>query len=155
MAVERIIRYLANIPRYGLIFTRISSQALHAFSNVGQVGDCNDRHSIGGYYVFLDRDLISQCLRKQRTVARFSIETKCKCLVDMSAIIMWIEYLLRNLHALPLHTHTLQCNNLFAIYLTAGLVFHARTKHAEINYHFIRERLTCEQLYVPFMSSND
>jgi hypothetical protein len=49
----------------------------------------------------------------------------------------------------------LWCDNLGATYLSVNPVFHARTKHIEIDYHFVRERVARKQLNVQFISTND
>ena len=49
----------------------------------------------------------------------------------------------------------LWCDNLGATYLAANPVFHARAKHREIDFHFVRERVTNGQLQIRFVSSKD
>jgi hypothetical protein len=54
---------------------------------------------------------------------------------------MWIQILLKEIgvHAPP--AARLWCDNLGAKYLSSNPVFHARTKHIEVDYHFVRERV--------------
>lgn len=49
----------------------------------------------------------------------------------------------------------LWCDNLEAVYLTANPLFHVRTKHIEVDYHFIRERVARKLLKIKFISSKD
>jgi hypothetical protein len=68
---------------------------------------------------------------------------------------MWINSLLAELGVTQQHAHVLWCDNLGATYLTVNLVFHARTKHIEIEFHFVRKRVAEGALLVKFISSND
>jgi histone deacetylase 1/2 len=47
------------------------------------------------------------------------------------------------------------CDNLGATYLSGNPIFHARTKHIEIDFHFIRERISNKLLDIRFISSKD
>lgn len=47
------------------------------------------------------------------------------------------------------------CDNIGATYMTANPVFHARTKHIEVDYHFVRERVARKLLQVEYISTND
>jgi hypothetical protein len=49
----------------------------------------------------------------------------------------------------------LWCDNLRATYLSANPVFHARTKHDEIDYVSVHERVARKQLYIRFISTQD
>jgi hypothetical protein len=52
-------------------------------------------------------------------------------------------------------TAKLWCDNLGAKYLCVNLVFHAGTKHMEVDYHFVRERVAQKLLQIDFVSSGD
>nr|KAJ0210511.1 hypothetical protein LSAT_V11C400165950 [Lactuca sativa] len=52
-------------------------------------------------------------------------------------------------------TPTLWCDNLGAIYLSANPMFHARTKHVEVDFHFDREKVAQGNLSVKFISTDD
>ena len=68
---------------------------------------------------------------------------------------IWVESLLKELGVSQQRVPVLWCDNLGATYLTANPVFHARTKHIKIDFHFVRERVASGALEVRFISSND
>ncbi|XP_019184565.1 PREDICTED: uncharacterized protein LOC109179510 [Ipomoea nil] len=140
--VKRVLQYIKGTLDYVLQLTVSETSALHAYSDSDWASCPLDRKSIGGYVVFLGSNLISWLSRKQRTVARSSTEAEYKALADVAAEVASIVSLLREL---GLHTGvppTLWCDNLGATYTCANPVFHARTKHAEIDFHFVRDK--CE-----------
>ncbi|XP_019181389.1 PREDICTED: uncharacterized protein LOC109176413 [Ipomoea nil] len=113
------------------------------------------RKSTSGYAVFLGSNLISWLSRKQRTVARSSIEAEYKPLADVSAEVTWVVSLLRELGMHTGKPSTLWCDNLGATYLCANPVFHAGTKHVEIDYHFVRDKVGSGDMVVNFISTKD
>jgi hypothetical protein len=50
---------------------------------------------------------------------------------------------------------TLWCDSLGATFLAANPMFHARMKHIEIDFHFVREKVAAGTLKVRFISSRD
>jgi len=105
--------------------------------------------------VYLDSTPISWKSVKQRTVARSSTEAEYKALVDGTAEILWIRSLLAELWISTSSMTMLWCDNLGATFLSANPVFHARTKHVEVDYHFIRDRVAKREIQVRFISSKD
>jgi histone deacetylase 1/2 len=131
--VKRIVWYLQGTASYGLHITRGSSLSLHGFTDADWAGSLDDRKSIGGYLVYLGRTPISWKSGKQRPVARSSTEAEYKALADGIAEILWIRALLSNLHFSPDPITILWCDNLGATYLSVNPIFHARTKHVEVD----------------------
>jgi histone deacetylase 1/2 len=154
-AVKSILRYLQATSSYGLHITWDSFLFLHCFSDADWAASIDDRKSTGDYLVHRGSTPISSKSRKQRTVARSSTEAEYKALADGTAEILWIRSLLLELRLSSSSSTTLWCDNLGATFLSANPVFHARTKHVEVDYHFIRDRVANKEIQVRFISSKD
>jgi hypothetical protein len=83
------------------------------------------------------------------------LKRNIKALADGTAEILWIRSLLTELRVPSSTVTTLWCDNLGATFLSANPVFHARTKHVEVDYHFVRDRVTKQEIQVRFISSKD
>ena len=139
----------------GLCLTKSSTDLLSAFSDADWVGNPDDRRSTRGYVIFFGGNLISWSSRKQSTVSRSSTEAEYKAVADATAELIWIQVLLRELGISQARTPSLWCDNIGATYLSANPIFHRRTKHVEVDYHFVRERVSTRQLDVRLISSKD
>jgi hypothetical protein len=69
--------------------------------------------------------------------------------------LIWIQYLLREFGISQDQPPVLWCDNIGATYLSSNPVFHARTKHIEVDYHFVRERVAQKLLQIKFILSKD
>jgi histone deacetylase 1/2 len=86
-------------------------------------------------------------------LSRSSTEAEYKALAN--AELIWVEALVRKLGVTLKEKPCLWCDNIGATYLSANPVFHARTKHIEVDFFFVRERVATKQLRVRFISSKD
>jgi hypothetical protein len=98
----------------------------------------DDNKSISGYFIFLSKNLLSWSSKKQPTISRSDTEAEYKAIANVTAEILWIQSLFREL-AISLSTAPLiYCDNIGATYLSSNPAFHARTKHIEIDYYFVK-----------------
>ena len=153
--VKRILRYLKGTMSTGLKFTKSACNIVSAFSDADWAGCPDDRRSTGGFCVFFGPNLISWSARKQATVSRSSTEAEYKSLANATAEIIWVQTLLRELGVAHSSVARLWCDNIGATYLSASPVFHARTKHIEVDYHFVRERVASKLLDIRFIPTGD
>jgi hypothetical protein len=153
-AAKRILRYVQgslNLLKVG----NSKTMEVSAFSDADWAGCVDDRRLTGGFAVFLGKNLISWSARKQPTVSRSSTEAEYKSLANATAEMIWVQKLLMELGVPHPPQARLWCDNIGAKYLSANPVFHARTKHIEIDFHFVRERVAQKLLEISFISTKD
>lgn len=152
-AVKRLLRYIKWTITHGL---HIQSGPLHlsAFTNADWAGDPIDRRSTSGFVVFLGRNPISWSAKKQPTVARSSTEAEYRAMAHTAADLVWVQQLLSELQITLSYPPTLWCDNKSAMALAPNPVYHARTKHIEIDYHYIREQVLAHKLVLQFVASH-
>jgi hypothetical protein len=155
MLIKRILRYLHGTLDHGLHLRPTDVSTLVAYSNADWVGCPDTRRSTSGFAVFLGDNLVSWSSKRQPTVSRSSAEAEYRVVANTVAETTWLRQLLQEMH-LPLKRATVVfCDNVSAVYLSSNPVNHQRTKHIEIDLHFVRERVAVgavRVLHVPTSS---
>ena len=154
-AVLRILRYLKDTIFDGLWFSSHSSLTLQAYSDADWAGDATSRRSTIGYCFLLGDSFISWRSKKQTVVACSSTEAEYRALAATTAELIWLCWLLQDLGVDCSTVTKLHSDNRSAIQIAHNDVFHERTKHIEIDYHFIRHYLIQGTLTLQSVSSQD
>ncbi|XP_028053049.1 uncharacterized protein LOC114257489 [Camellia sinensis] len=152
-SVKRLLRYIKGILGRGLHFSS-GSLILNAYSDSDWAKNVLDRRSTTGYCAYLGLNLISWSAKKQPTVSRSSSEAEYRALAHASIELSWLGMLLAERHC-PVPVPTLWCDNLSAIAMSHNPVFHARTIHIEVDYHFVRERIAAKKLHICYIPTTD
>ncbi|KAB2616638.1 hypothetical protein D8674_023226 [Pyrus ussuriensis x Pyrus communis] len=153
-AVKRIYRYIKGTVERGLLFRSSNDFTLRGFSDADWAGSLDDRRSTSGACIFLGPNLLTWTAKKQSTVSRSSSEAEYRALATTTAEIRWFCYLFREL-GIPFRTPPcIFVDNVSALHMVANPVFHAHTRHIEIDYHFVLELLAHGVLQTRHISSH-
>ncbi|KAH9733814.1 reverse transcriptase Ty1/copia-type domain-containing protein [Citrus sinensis] len=151
-AVKRILRYLKGTLNFGLRYLKQSSLTLYGFLDSDWAGCPLTRRSTSGFCIYLGSNCISWSSKKQTTVARSSAEAEYRCMASTAVKLTWLMYIFKEIGINLIKPPVLICDNISALHMSKNLVFHARTKHIELDYHFVREKVTSGLLntrYIP------
>lgn len=152
--VKRILRYVRGTLDYGLRLFRSSSMDLVAYSDADWAGCPDTRKSTSGYCVFLGNNLVSWSSKRQATVSRSSAEAEYRGVANAVAESCWLRQLLLELHRPPRQATVVFCDNVSAMYIASNPVQHQRTKHVEIDLHFVRDKVSLGEVKVLHVPSS-
>ncbi|GKE28035.1 ribonuclease H-like domain-containing protein [Tanacetum coccineum] len=135
----KILRYLKGCSGLGIHISRTSRMFLNAYSDADWAKCIVTRKSVTGYCVFLNNSFVSWKSKKQNTLFKSSTEAEYRALASVTNEVIWILKILKDLQIEKLLPVFLHCDSNSTIKIAANPVFHERTKHLEIDLHFVRE----------------
>jgi hypothetical protein len=140
-ALYRILRYLKMTPGQGLFFQKSTSREIEIFTDADWAGSVTDRRSTSGYCTFVWGNLVTWRSKKQPVVSRSSAEAEFRALSQGICEGIWIKRVLHEIGILNSNPIKVLCDNQSAISIAKNPVHHDRTKHVEIDRHFIKENI--------------
>lgn len=151
-AVIRILRYIKNAPERGLLYKDNGDAKITCYSDADWA---SNMRSTSGYCVLIGGNMISWRSKKQNTFALSSAETEYRVMAAISKELVWLKNLLSELRLRDFQATKLICDNQVALYITSNLVFHERTKHIEIDCHYVRNKVLLGEITIKFVKSED
>ncbi|XP_062224997.1 uncharacterized mitochondrial protein AtMg00810-like [Phragmites australis] len=150
--IKRILRYVKGTLDVGLLIGTSPVTSLTPYLDADWA-DCPDsRRSTSGYCVYLGDNLVSWSSKRQSTVSCSSAEAEYRAVAHAVTECCWLRQLLQELHILLASTTVVYYDNVSAIYMSSNPVQHRRTKHIEIDIHFVHEKVSLvhvRALHVP------
>ena len=135
------MRYVKSTIDYGILYKKNVQCKIIGYCDIDYAGEHDIHRSTIGYMFTLESGTVSWCSKRQPTVSLSSIEVEYRVAVIAAQECMWIIQLLQDLHQSSNYTMELYCNNQSTIKIAENPIFHARTKHVKVHYHFIREKV--------------
>jgi hypothetical protein len=146
-AVKWILRYLRSTVDVGLVFEQDESlgRCIVGYCDSDYAGDLDKRRSTTGYLFTLAKAPVSWKSTLQSTVALSTTEAEYMAITEAVKEAIWLYGLLEDL-GVGQKQLVVYSDSQSAIHLAKNQVFHARTKHIDVRYHFVREILEEEEI---------
>lgn len=128
---------------------------MYGYTDADWACSVSDRQSTSGFMFSFGSATFTWSNKKQPTVALSSIEAEYRGAAVAACEVAWLRTLLGDLGLQIDRTIVIYCDNLSSIKLAHNLVFHVRTKHIEVHYHFIRERVLAGDIDLVYVSTEE
>jgi hypothetical protein len=136
--VKRILRYIKHTLQCGIFYEAKSQLQVHGYIEADWASNVSDRRSTSGFMFSFESGAISWSSKKQPTIALSSTEVEYRGAAIAACAVVWLQKLFSDLGQSVDAPVVNYCDNISSILLANNPVYHARTKHIEVHYHFIR-----------------
>jgi hypothetical protein len=153
--VKRILRYNSGTLHFGCFYQKGREAKLVGYSDSGLAGDIDTRKSTSGILFFLGNNVITWQSQKQKVVALSSCEAEYIVATTAACQGVWLARLLAEFKGRRPTTISLRIDSQSAIQLSKNPIFHDRSKHIDIRYHFIRDCIEKNRVALEFIGTKD
>lgn len=142
-AAIKVVKYVKREPAVGILMSSKKENKLVAYCDADWAGAAcpNTRRSVTGFVIKHGDSLISWRSKKQATISRSSAESEYRSMASTVSELVWLAALFKELGEELKMPVDLFCDSKAALQIAANPVYHERTKHIEIDCHFIREKI--------------
>ena len=137
----RILKYLKGSLGKGLFFEKNSHLQVKVYTEADWAGSLTDKRSTSSYCTFVGGNLVTWRSKKQNAVVRSSAEAEFRSVAHVICEVLWIKRILDELKLASQSPIKAYCDNKAAISITHNPVLHDKTKHVEVDKHFIKEKI--------------
>jgi hypothetical protein len=130
------------------------AQQIEVYCDAHYAAD-GDRKSISGHVSTLASSPISWQAKKQTTVAQSTVESEYAAMAHAAKELIWLQHLLRDIGMSKYAPTILRCDNQGAISLARNPSHHAKTKHVDVQLHFIRDHIEKGTIRVEYCPTED
>lgn len=155
LAVKRILRYVQGTMEYGIQYQSDNKEELMGFVDSDYAGDEDDRKSTSGYVFMNGGGAISWASRKQPIVTLSTTEAEYVSAAAGACQAVWLRNVLEEIGCKQGERTVLFCDNSSTIKLSKNPVFHGRSKHIQVRFHFLRELVSDEIIELEYCSTQD
>eukprot|EP00253_Pinus_taeda_P035352 PITA_35352 len=155
VAAKHILRYLQGTVDYDLNYRQADGVRLAGYTDFDWTGCASDRKSTLGCCFVLGSTVVSWFSQKQKSVALSSAEAEYMAASLASCEAIWLRKMLFSLFGQPLRPSVIYCDNQSCIKLTENPVFHDRSKHIGIKYHFIGDYVQKGAVKLEYIPTNE
>lgn len=138
---KRILRYVAGTFDFGIWYSKVSNFKLFGFTYNDQAGYLDDRKSASGNIFSFGSGAVTWSSKKQETIALSSSEAEYATATLAARQALQLRKLLADFGYVQEEATDIFCDNRSAIAMAKNLVFHCRTKHIDVQHHFIQQLL--------------
>ena len=155
--VKHIFCYLSGTQHLGLFYPKGGNMApdLHAFTYSDWAGCYDTRVSTSGFCFLFGASCISWLSKKQPTMATSSCEAEYMAAFTATVECVWLRRLLADLDVGQQSSTTILTDSQSALAVARNPMFHACTKHIEVHYHYVRERLSAGEISLAYVPTQD
>jgi hypothetical protein len=151
---KRILRYLKGTIDMGITFSGRKGLKLELYCDADWA-EGEDRKSIGAYIATLAGGGVAWKAKKQSTVAASSTEAEYMAILEATKESIWIQRLLSELGRTAINAKTIYDDSQGAIALAYNPEHHARTKHVDVRYHFVRDHVENERIKLEYCPTKE
>ncbi|PRQ60643.1 putative RNA-directed DNA polymerase [Rosa chinensis] len=153
--IKRILRYLKGSVGRGILMKNNGNTHIMGYTDSDWADNSLDRKSTTGFCTFVGGNLVTWKSKKQTVVARSSAEAEYRAMTSTACELIWLKCLLSDLGFLSSQPMSLFCDNQAAMHIASNPVFHERTKHIEVDCHYIRDQVQSKIIDTHYTQSHD
>jgi hypothetical protein len=142
LVVKRIFRYLKGTMYYVLWYPRNQNFQLSFYSNVDWANYVDERKRMSVGALFLGDSIVACLSKKQGSISLSTTKVEYIAAATCCTQVLWMIQTLSDLGVNYTTPIPILCDNTSAISVSKNHVFHSKTKHIPIKYHFLREHVT-------------